>query len=287
MGFYITDETQDRGPRAAAPPWGPKPARGPIREVISGYRFYNPDLGRWVSRDPIEEEEGFEMLYYDGLGETHKYGIYLFNSNNPASLVDKLGLMTACSVNLFIGHSYNVWNFVPQDRKKYCWTEFYGALACNANNINDQIPVNNQIFPMPRVSGSWPGLVDKDNPTKDEMIGILRDLRDAWCAALGRLIDGCTIACDPCLPERECSKMSFNFNYDEAGSNNIDLAREYMDNNKNDPEIQAIFATGCTLLDYSPTVESQYWGDGLPDLNAPISIDCDNIREEHDEYFDN
>ena len=77
MGFYITDETQDRGPRAAAPPWGPKPARGPIREVISGYRFYNPDLGRWINRDPI--------------GEIGGINIYQFTVNDPLNRYDLLG----------------------------------------------------------------------------------------------------------------------------------------------------------------------------------------------------
>ena len=77
MGFYITDETRNRGPRAAAPPWGPKPARGPIREVISGYRFYNPNLGRWINRDPIGE--------YGGIN------VYIYNLNNSIDGWDYLG----------------------------------------------------------------------------------------------------------------------------------------------------------------------------------------------------
>jgi len=77
MGFYITDETQDRGPRAAAHPWDPKPSRGPIREVISGYRFYNPDLGRWINRDPIGE-----------LGGVH---LYAFLKNHVIAAIDLFG----------------------------------------------------------------------------------------------------------------------------------------------------------------------------------------------------
>ena len=85
MGFYITDQTRNRGPRAAAPPWGPKPARGPIPEVISGYRFYNPDLGRWVSRDPIGEEGDINIYalvwnspidFFDILESVPKTAIY-------------------------------------------------------------------------------------------------------------------------------------------------------------------------------------------------------------------
>jgi len=75
MGFYITDEPRNRGPRAAEPPWGPKPVRGPIREVISGYRFYNPDLGRWESRDPIGEVGGINLFVFVGNRAIYEYDL--------------------------------------------------------------------------------------------------------------------------------------------------------------------------------------------------------------------
>jgi RHS repeat-associated protein len=43
-----------------------------------GYRFYSPDLQRWVNRDPIEEEGGINL--------------YGFVENEPLSLVDPYGL---------------------------------------------------------------------------------------------------------------------------------------------------------------------------------------------------
>ncbi|MBK9119046.1 MAG: RHS repeat-associated core domain-containing protein [Phycisphaerales bacterium] len=43
-----------------------------------GYRYYSPSLGRWMSRDPIEEEGG--------------YGLYLYTHNAMPSKVDPLGL---------------------------------------------------------------------------------------------------------------------------------------------------------------------------------------------------
>ncbi|MCO5069475.1 MAG: hypothetical protein M9910_12470, partial [Kiritimatiellae bacterium] len=43
-----------------------------------GYRFYSPQLGRWLSRDPLEELGGFNL--------------YGFVINNPMSTVDLLGL---------------------------------------------------------------------------------------------------------------------------------------------------------------------------------------------------
>jgi RHS repeat-associated protein len=45
-----------------------------------GYRFYQPDLQRWVSRDPIYEEGGVNL--------------YRFVENSPLDLLDSLGLET-------------------------------------------------------------------------------------------------------------------------------------------------------------------------------------------------
>jgi RHS repeat-associated protein len=44
-----------------------------------GYRYYNPSTGRWMSRDPIEEEGGVNL--YGMLG------------NNPVNAIDPLGLI--------------------------------------------------------------------------------------------------------------------------------------------------------------------------------------------------
>jgi len=45
--------------------------------VVSGHRYYSPELGRWMNRDPIGEEGGI--------------GLYLFVDNAPAAAVDVLG----------------------------------------------------------------------------------------------------------------------------------------------------------------------------------------------------
>ena len=42
-----------------------------------GYRFYSPEWGRWINRDPIEEEGGTNL--------------YVFGENGPICVVDKAG----------------------------------------------------------------------------------------------------------------------------------------------------------------------------------------------------
>jgi len=43
-----------------------------------GYRYYSPEMGRWVSRDPIQERAG--------------HNLYGFVNNGPATRFDFLGL---------------------------------------------------------------------------------------------------------------------------------------------------------------------------------------------------
>ena len=53
--------------------------------VYYNYRYYNPELGRWISRDPIEEQGGYNLygmignnpLYgWDSLGNGHAWWCY-------------------------------------------------------------------------------------------------------------------------------------------------------------------------------------------------------------------
>lgn len=40
-----------------------------------GYRYYNPELGRWVSRDPIGEEGGLNMYAFVGNGGVNRFDL--------------------------------------------------------------------------------------------------------------------------------------------------------------------------------------------------------------------
>src|SRR6056297_3099031 len=51
-----------------------------------GYRFYNPELGRWVSRDPIGE---YDDLTIESIADPN---LYMQCANNTISEFDYLGL---------------------------------------------------------------------------------------------------------------------------------------------------------------------------------------------------
>jgi RHS repeat-associated protein len=58
--------------------WSSKYADDETDLVYYGYRYYNPSMGRWLNRDPIEEEGGHDL--------------YAFVGNDPGNYVDSLGL---------------------------------------------------------------------------------------------------------------------------------------------------------------------------------------------------
>jgi RHS repeat-associated protein len=49
--------------------------------VYYGYRYFSPDMGRWLNNDPIQEKGGLNLLAFTG--------------NNPVDWADKLGLRVA------------------------------------------------------------------------------------------------------------------------------------------------------------------------------------------------
>ena len=60
-----------------------------VSNVISGHRYYSPSLGRWISRDPIQEQGGINLFGFVG--------------NNAIIGVDYLGLEDVISETMVAG----------------------------------------------------------------------------------------------------------------------------------------------------------------------------------------
>ena len=144
MGFYATDTLEAAPPRSASarracggeaperrrarrdPACSRKPLRGPTRGAISGFRFYSPEMGRWISRDPrgelaflaLQLAQASRTLAGDPSVFTHGqlsgrflHGAisgmvapavaesYLFVKNMPSQKQDYLGLDITCTHN--------------------------------------------------------------------------------------------------------------------------------------------------------------------------------------------
>ncbi len=82
--------------------------------IYYNYRYYNPTLGRWLSKDPIGENGGENL--------------YGFVGNNSANIIDRLGLAwwELIPVAGLIGHliadpeGYNVYDYSGYVTKKDC-----------------------------------------------------------------------------------------------------------------------------------------------------------------------
>ncbi len=131
MGFYATEPECERREKMHAPPAKPSGEDGPPSEnrvwvfsdtsrnrarrsasqvlepqqenrptptatasgvLFYGFRYYSPELGRWVNRDPIEEEGGVNL--------------YGFIDNEPIAYLDALGLWRGIWPRLPPGQSW-------------------------------------------------------------------------------------------------------------------------------------------------------------------------------------
>ena len=77
----------------------PQTHNGDSSGVISGYRYYSPDLGRWISRDPLGDETFFRY-HTAGMRRSERnfwrerslLPAYLFVQNNALTFCDPIGL---------------------------------------------------------------------------------------------------------------------------------------------------------------------------------------------------
>jgi RHS repeat-associated protein len=78
MGFFLKNDFAGRESSSAFFRVAPKQLTPGLRMQERGARFYSPELGRWLSRDPIEENGGINL--------------FVFVENNTISGVDAIGL---------------------------------------------------------------------------------------------------------------------------------------------------------------------------------------------------
>ena len=102
--FYGPYGTPEAGPGAEAGyGYSTKPYIPELGLYYYGYRFYSPRTGRWISRDPIQEDGGLNL--------------YGFVGNDPVNSIDYLGMAPA-----------SVEDIKQAFRDKYGGTVFLGRL---------------------------------------------------------------------------------------------------------------------------------------------------------------
>lgn len=75
---------------------------------INALAYYNPEQGRWLNRDPIEENGGLNL--------------YAFTKNNPVSQIDSLGLS---SDEIYYSPQMELLDFLMNDDSLLSYSEYF------------------------------------------------------------------------------------------------------------------------------------------------------------------
>ena len=176
---------------------------------VSGLRYYNPELGRWVSRDPMREQGGLDL--------------YTFVDNDPLNYFDSLGdkkgkrwtpptperilfCLAKCALTDILVLWYDeVWN-----KAKFC-----GDLAreCQGRIVDGEDPL----------------------PSPEDMVDDIEKIKPKkkWVKAMD-----CVVKClDPNASCSVTTKATFDKDADSAFSCN-----------KNEQSVEYSFAIGLSLV---------------------------------------
>jgi RHS repeat-associated protein len=134
---------------------------------LTWYRAYNPEMGRWLSRDPLKEKMGYNQYMY---------------TNNPLRFVDPYGLQTGMPFDP--GYNIAMNNYIVQP--------YIDAEKTIANTLSDAgktviMPIGNTIFDNPvgefldnTIGTVPPGQPNFGYPPVDESLEKYLDLKFLW-----------------------------------------------------------------------------------------------------------
>lgn len=171
------------------------------------FREYDPDFGRWISRDPIRENDDVNL--------------YAYVKNNFVNRIDALGL-AGCDWTLSIGHGHGPWKIPfpvmenhPDTNNSHCQingnmdTAYVGcgSNALNAGGLGKSLPSNN-------ATGEDAAQYPEDG--NDVVVG--PELPGRSLAALMHLIDKAT---DECNKGCGCIEINIHVICQTGGEPNI------------------------------------------------------------------
>ncbi len=176
-----------------------------------GYRFYDPNLQRWLNRDPLPEK-GFGQLVGKLPGLLEDAQLYAYVRNDPISRVDPLGLtIYKCSratsgapFNGFGRHAY-LWDDRPGPlRQRSCGMESpYGCSPGKNSGPTDTGPIDLGRFSDPLFNIKHPDVLCTPIPgTQSQEDRIMRYCEKKINSKVWFFIPGkndCQTACDRTL----------------------------------------------------------------------------------------
>jgi RHS repeat-associated protein len=102
-----------------------------------GYRYYSPQTGRWINRDPIEEAGGLNLYGFVG-NDLNKFDLLGWKDMDSdecnIEIVVGHGTLANPDGTPRVPHSNKSIHWHKIHSKSKCWTT--GYIGCNSNRIN-------------------------------------------------------------------------------------------------------------------------------------------------------
>jgi RHS repeat-associated protein len=102
-----------------------------------GYRYYHPQTGRWINRDPIEEDGGLNLYGFVG-NDVNKFDLLGWKDMDSdecnIEIVVGHGTLANPDGTPRVPHSNKSIHWHKIHSKSKCWTT--GYIGCNSNRIN-------------------------------------------------------------------------------------------------------------------------------------------------------
>jgi len=117
--------------------------------VYYGYRYYVPEMGRWVSRDPVREIGGTHLYAFvrnDGVAEIDAIGFSIWDGNyNVDNLAQMLGFALLSAKNYILTESGKVMSEIKTEMRGIIEEEIksrLGLVGCGFAPIGIQLSGN-------------------------------------------------------------------------------------------------------------------------------------------------
>ncbi len=188
-----------------------------------GYRFYSPGLGRWVNRDPIEEEGGVNLYHYVYNAGVNSYDLLgmlsangLFPNEIPRRMFpSEFSSLKGVHLKACQQLEQQIRSFCPSDKDKRAWDRFTSGTEKDVDLNNQEIDnlVNLSSKYLQHIDSLMADCAHKGAKWENSVHNVSDDIGHPWSVAIGRTtLTINSSCCNGCLRWNVAIEDRFDFN---------------------------------------------------------------------------